>query len=544
MRGPTADNSQAFCISVTLLQPAFHGRGGGGDSAVPEWPPSPLRLFQAVVAAAAARWNERAQLVTAAPALRWLEQRLPPRILAPVAKPASPYVLSVPNNAMDKVAAAWTRGNYSNEGDANPATHRTMKTIQPMHLIGNGADHTIHYLWPLSAESALDSETQRHIKTLTAAARCIVALGWGIDVAIGDASIVTSGQDGAFTTPAGKTLCGVRWDPMSVIASVPLGGGLRIPVAGTLDALAIRHEKFLNRVTTDGFVPVPSLTTFGRAEYRRAGDSVARHFAAFILRPAEGNREFASFRPELAVHVAGMARHAAWQAAKNDLDPNGWRTQEWAEQFVAGHGPRKSNGRYVDERWGRFSYLPLPSIGHAHAGGMIRRVILAEPFEGEASSGGRAARWAAGKLHGMELIDEDSGRAVARLESVEPDEMEFGTVFRLFAARSSAEARHVWTSITPVILPGYDDAKPTKRDKLIRQCLDQAGIDLASIAAIETRPSSWNAAATTSLRAFKRPAYLQHLPACHVRIEFRNPVLGPLSLGAGRHCGLGVLGVE
>ncbi|MBX9622589.1 MAG: type I-U CRISPR-associated protein Cas5/Cas6, partial [Gemmataceae bacterium] len=44
----------SFCVSVTFLDPAFHGRGDGGE---PEWPPSPLRLFQAVVAAAAARWR-------------------------------------------------------------------------------------------------------------------------------------------------------------------------------------------------------------------------------------------------------------------------------------------------------------------------------------------------------------------------------------------------------------------------------------------------------------------------------------------------------
>ena len=40
--------SNQLCISVTLLDGRFHGRGDGG---VPEWPPSPLRLFQALVAA-------------------------------------------------------------------------------------------------------------------------------------------------------------------------------------------------------------------------------------------------------------------------------------------------------------------------------------------------------------------------------------------------------------------------------------------------------------------------------------------------------------
>lgn len=41
-----------FCASFTLLDAAFHGRGDDGE---PEWPPSPLRAFQALRAAAAAR---------------------------------------------------------------------------------------------------------------------------------------------------------------------------------------------------------------------------------------------------------------------------------------------------------------------------------------------------------------------------------------------------------------------------------------------------------------------------------------------------------
>ncbi len=46
-----------FCITVRFLDSAFHGRGDRGK---PEWPPSPLRLFLALIAAAAARWREAA----------------------------------------------------------------------------------------------------------------------------------------------------------------------------------------------------------------------------------------------------------------------------------------------------------------------------------------------------------------------------------------------------------------------------------------------------------------------------------------------------
>jgi CRISPR-associated protein Csb2 len=38
-----------FCLSISPLDAAFHGRGDGG---VAEWPPSPLRAFQALLTTA------------------------------------------------------------------------------------------------------------------------------------------------------------------------------------------------------------------------------------------------------------------------------------------------------------------------------------------------------------------------------------------------------------------------------------------------------------------------------------------------------------
>jgi CRISPR-associated protein Csb2 len=525
-------------ISVTFLQPTCHARLGKEDAAPNEWPPSPLRLFQAMVAGAAARWSGGAgddgstrggggALTAAAPvaALKWLEtlcETSPPTILAPRAVTGQAVPRYVPNNSADLVAATWARG------DALAAFEdRTKKVFRPTHLLDGS---TVHYVWPLAADEQRASRL--HEPTIAAAARCIVALGWGIDAAVGDARLIDGAQAAA--------LSGERWEP-----SRARGGGtpdLRLPVSGTLDALKSRHALFLDRLKDGVFHPVPPLRAFSTAAYRRASDLPPRPFAAFILRPFDKDTGYAAFPATRAVCVAAMLRHAAWEAAKSDLDPVGWRTPEWAEQFVAGHGPRKPNGRFIDASWPRFSYMPLPSIGHAHAGGMIRRAIIAEPFGGGGGDG-RSGAWAARRLHNAELIDQATGRPVARLESVEPDEADFATVFRLYAARSPADAKVVWTSVTPVILPGYDDGKLAKRDKLLRECLRCAGIDADAVASIESRPSSWNPAAAAPLRSFQRPRYLEHLPACHVRVRFRTTVAGPLSVGAGRHCGLGVMAI-
>src|SRR5690606_5616453 len=129
-----------LCISVTFLDGRFHGKG---DRDGPEWPPSPLRLMQAIVAANADQIGTGGDLDTA---LAWLECCPPPIIFAPEHVMGTSYCLSVPNNAMDLVGKAWTRGNYFGGGDASPATHRTMKTVRPIRLVDG---ETVHYLWSL-----------------------------------------------------------------------------------------------------------------------------------------------------------------------------------------------------------------------------------------------------------------------------------------------------------------------------------------------------------------------------------------------------------
>ena len=142
----------------------------------------------------------------------WLEQQPAPRLIAPAAVSASGYRLSVPNNSLDKVAEAWCRGNNSNSGDANPATHRTMKNVRPTLMIDCDA---VRYLWPLA--EPVSEQIRVHIERLCDVARSVVALGWGIDIVVGHGAIMSDVQAG--------DLPGERWSPM--IGTT--GAGLRIP---------------------------------------------------------------------------------------------------------------------------------------------------------------------------------------------------------------------------------------------------------------------------------------------------------------------------
>lgn len=503
-------------ISVTLLDNLFHGKG---ESDEPEWPPSPMRLFQALVAGSRTGRHNGDWSEAKTEALRWLERRDPPVIVGPEATRASLYTLFVPNNDGDRKFDRQER--------------LTPKIVQPYRLVGgaseSGGTDALHYLWAIT-EREWD-EACPHADVLCCEARRLMALGWGIDQAVACGRMLSGDEV--------KALRGVWWWPAGESMARQLG--LRAPRDGTLVDLGRAHEAFLNRLSHVQPPKAREPRIYRRVVYTPQNIVLPRFFAAFALRPLDSDVGFASFRVERSIRVAAMLRHAACKAAQDDLDPDGWRTEEWSLRFVAGHGPVGSpKRRDKADAYPRFSYLPLPSIGHRHADGRIRRALIAESFGGD----GRSARWVAQRLAGTILIDEKRG-PVARLESVGLGDAEFRTVFPRFAAQNAAEAATVWTSVTPVVLPGYDDHRAAKRERLLLDCLHHAGIDPAAVDTIESRFAAWQprdgGASALLPTAYRRPEHLQNLPACHVRMRFRTPVTGPIALGAGRHCGLGVL---
>src|SRR5262249_21868320 len=155
------------------------------------------------------------------------------------------YRLYVPDNSADLAAGAWSRG------DTSRIVRRSEKDVRPAHLQDGDA---VHYLFPLAAA---DAEFETHRNTLTAAARSITHLGWGVDMVVGNAAVLSEEE-------AAK-LPGERWQPEG-----PSSTGLRVPQPGTLDNLMGKHEAFLHRLADDGFKPVPPLSAFAVVGYRRA----------------------------------------------------------------------------------------------------------------------------------------------------------------------------------------------------------------------------------------------------------------------------------
>lgn len=473
-----------LCISVTLLDPLFHGKTEGGK---PEWPPSPLRVFQALLAGTRTGRRQRDWSDAKAEAFQWLERRDPPEIVAPAARPAPAYTLFVPNNDSDK--------------EFDRQERLTSKDARPHCMIGG---QTVHYLWPIR-EGEWPS-AQSYAAVLCSEARHLLALGWGIDAVVGNGRALTDDE--------ARALRGEHWRPWAGHRSS--SGTRRVPVPGTLDDLERAHESSLESVDGNLYRPPRKPSVFNAVTYLKVTGVPPRPYAAFTLEPLFGVSRRPAFRHVDAVKVAAMLRHAACETAKSDS----YEFPGGSVRYVAGHTSDRNDASP------RFSYLPLPTTGHPHADGMIRRVLIAEP----PGSDGKQARWAEQRLHNRELIGEIEGQGRALLAAA-------GSQDRV--VKTHLGPARIWSSVTPIVLPGFDDGKYGKAERLLVKALQHAGLPAEAIEDLVLRKAPfWPGSQHPNF--YYRPNHLRGLPAWHVRVRFHEPIPGPLAIGSGRHCGLGL----
>jgi CRISPR-associated protein Csb2 len=480
-----------LCISVTLLDSLFHGKGDGDE---PEWPPSPMRLFQALLAGSRIGCRGRGWSEAKRAAFLWLECREPPLIVGAEAQRSAAYTLFVPNNDADREFERQDR--------------LTSKVVRP-HRIDSSASEAsnrpaLHYLWPIQESEWIGAKA--HLDFLCREAQHLMALGWGIDQAVACGRVLSEEEV--------ARLRGRRWRAWR--AHRPGQNGLRVPTEGSLKDLERVHESFRLRIGNQ-FEPHRRFRQFERVIYLSASTVPARSYAAFEL------PEGVAFRHEEAAVVAAMLRSLACQCAKLDshVFPGG------SEVYVAGHISESTADRNGTTP-PRFSYVPLPTIGHRHADGMVRRVMVVESLGGDGSH----AEWAQERLRNQTLRDingRDRGALLDLWRTSSP------AMTGLYVAES-----RVWASVTPVILPGLDDGRQAKAERLFLKAAAQAEIPLEAIECVTLRKAPfWSGSAHP--RNYVVPEYLRRFSRWHVAVRFREPMPGPLVIGAGRHVGLGLL---
>jgi CRISPR-associated protein Csb2 len=146
--------------NILLISVRFHdGRYHGAI----DWPPSPARLFQALIAGAGLRGPLNPTQVKA---LEWLETMPPPIVAAPVVRKGQSVGNFVPNNDLDAVG-----------GDPRRiGSIRAKKAIRP-HLFG--AEQPFLYAWTLRDEPV----TEEYSRVIQEMAEQVYQLGRGVDLA-------------------------------------------------------------------------------------------------------------------------------------------------------------------------------------------------------------------------------------------------------------------------------------------------------------------------------------------------------------------------
>lgn len=478
----------------------FHGMTQGGQ----EWPPSPARLFQALVAGIARGGVLPEPLIAA---LKWLEKLPRPIIALPARQAGQELNLFVPNNDADSLSDPRDVGSI-----------RTKKTVHPS-LFSEDAEFL--YAWPF-----VEGETYADL--LASAARELYQLGRGVDPAWARGEVLE-------TEALEERLGGYPG-----IVLEPQGGGLgnvalACPVPGSLSSLLRRHAA--TRLRTEG-VERKSRVFFSnapKAVFLNVGYGRALRRLVFELRKRDEDALYAWGQCNV-VGLVETLRDAAAQRLRDAIP-------EYAEQIEAVLVGRKENPAPLSER---VRLIPLPSIGFSHADRGIRRFVLEIPRETPVPV--EDLEWA---FSGLEWDEVVMGRPSPFVVVRTHDE----DMFRKHYLPSSS----VFRSVTPVVLP--EGAKRRRIDSehlraeakgaserlaeeqravaAVHLALRHAGIhDVAVDVHVQREPFQ---AKGKRVESFAEGTRFAKERFWHVEITFDRPVSGPLVIGDGRFLGLGLM---
>lgn len=497
----------ALVIYVHLHDGRYHGQGG--------WPPAPARLFQALVAGSGLGGPITN---TERKALMWLERQGAPIIGAPRGWRADRRVLFyMPNNDSDSIG-----GDPARMAEIRTAT----KVFRPYFF-----DPSIPFLYAWAVTPA-DQEKAAVICSL---AERLYQLGRGIDMAWAWGEVLDDGdlEDQLATYP------GQVFRP----AAGRKGMTLLTPAAGSLDSLERRHKAFATRFQT--FSEGRSVRVIFRKPPPPHFQTVAYNsppsWKLYELRDPTTDGSFVPWPLERAYALVLRLRDGAVECLKRAMP---WHSAD-IERALVGRKPDGSNDCPPENR---VRIFPLPSIGHVHADRQIRRVLVEVPATCPLRA--QDIHWS---FSGLNLLDQETGKK---------------TLATLIPADEEAMLRHygiseptsqVWRTVTPAALPEsarrrrIDPARMREQAKdgtertnelaraasAVCQALRHAGVRARPVAIrVQREPFEANGARVEEFASGSR--FSSHR-LWHVEIKFDEPVQGPLAIGDGRFCGLGLM---
>ncbi|MDE0349695.1 MAG: type I-U CRISPR-associated protein Csb2 [Gammaproteobacteria bacterium] len=486
---------RSLLIAVRFHEGRYHGQGdrvGGEDG----WPPSPGRLFQALVAGAARGATFRPEDRRA---LEWLERLDPPRIAAPAIRRGRAVRRFVPNNDLDSVG-----GDPARVGEI-----RVGKQWRPWFF---DPEVPVLYVW------SIESEAGQAMQVCSIATR-LYQLGRGIDMAWAsgqvmdedEAEAALASHPGVLRTPSGK-------------------GATATPHPGTLDSLAQRYQRKRDRLTTviESRKARQLFTQPPKASFANTGYDAPARCLHFELRTAEHN-----FAPQALASAAPLLlafRDAAARRLANSIPEKA----ELFERLIVGRGAGPQDLAQ------RIRLVPVPSIGTEHTDPSIRRIMVEIPANCPLRLDD--LKWA---FAGLPACDPQTGESWSgHLVSTDDARM---------AKRFAGPAR-AFKSITPLALPGVSRHRQVLQDQklgsqrdheerhtagLVVRALRHAGIR-ATPADIRVQREPFQRRGTRAKHFAAGSRFSKHA-LWHVHIRFRELVPGPMVVGDGRFCGLGLM---
>lgn len=500
----------SLVISVRLHDGRYHGAD--------DWPPSPARLFQALIAGAA-RGESVADSDRAA--LDWLERLSEPDIAAPRVRNARGFINFVPNNALDAVG-----GDVHRIGEI-----RTTKTIKP-HLFD--AEVPFLYVWRFDTRD----ENMRLARVVCAMAENLYQLGRGVDMAWAWGEVLEEGEVEARLAIHGVT----RYRPTTRGTGAPLD----CPMPGALASLEKRFRAQGQRLKVqveDGKARV-TFTQAPKPRFQSVAYNSPPALPLFDVRALSPDAPLATWPLESASALVVLLRDAAVKRLRDALPTK----LAQIERVLIGRDATEA------DKAARVRIVPLPSTGHHHVDRSIRRVLVEVPPN--CPIGADDIAWAfSGLVVEAGEVDPETGEITGETRLVPAGER---TMLAHYGVDTDERHRH-WRTVTPAALPetaarrridprrlreeakgGHERAREQNiAATAVLHALRHAGIDAqVSTIRVQREPFDAKGARTEAFAAGMRFAKER---LWHIEIVFAEPIAGPLLLGDGRYLGLGLM---
>ncbi len=501
---------RALVLHVRLHDGRYHGEG--------DWPPSPARLFQALVAGAGLG-GPLDNTVKAA--LEWLERQKPPLVAAPaLARERGQSVrFYMPNNDSDAIGGEPLK----------MAKIRTASKIFRPHFFN--ASVAFVYVWPLGGDAG-DEDQARKICSL---AEQLYQLGRGLDMAWAWGEVL---DEDALEEVLAK-YPGRLFRPSAGERALTLP----CPCPGSLESLDRRYRAFGERFryTREGksvrvVFRKPPPPRFQQTPYNSRPSR-----QLYDLRSPTDEGKFAPWPLTRTSDLVFRLRDGAVERLKPALRGSSGDI----DRVLVGRKPDGSNGGPPEDR---VRIIPLPSVGHVHADREIRRVLVEVPPTCPLRADD--VHWA---FAGLEVVDMGTGEIRAFLTRAEDERF-----LRHYGLTDDGDYR-VWHTVTPAALPEQARRRridPPRRSQAVkegeerfkellqaavavRQALRHAGVRTAvETMRVQREPFEGKGA---RVEPFAEGTRFDKHCLWHVEITFQEPTPGPLVIGDGRFLGLGVM---